>query len=191
MATYREHDVQGDQGEAAFRAGQSGPLVVLDHVDLVGLHLAICLLEAGYRVAGVNVADRCRPALEQCGAMVLDSRSPDSAAWLLECHEQENPHPDVLARTFAGRAVARRPRLELTGDQRRSTPDSAMQPLASITLRPPGARETSLHVVLALTSRGPELTVRGERALFERALPLLTALADRVLYSPASDDFPA
>lgn len=190
MATYREHDVHGDQGGAAFSSAQPGPLVVLDHVDLVGLHLAVCLLEAGYRVVGVNVADRCRPALEQSGAIVMENRVPDVTAWLLECHEQENPRPEVLARTFAGRAASRRPRLELTGDQRRSVPDSAMQPLVSIILRPPGARESSLHVVLALTSRGPELTVRGERSLFERALPLLTSVVNRVVYTATDSDCP-
>lgn len=178
------------RGAIGGRAGQPGAPVILKHVDAVGVRLAISLLRAGYRVLGVDVAARCREDFEAAGGLVLAGDAPESIAWVIECREQSNLRPDVLSRIAAGSAAFGRPRLEITSALRTEGTDREHS-IASLVVVPFDGSEATLSVNLGVTARGPELIVRGERPLFEKALPLLTALSDRVLYSASSRDCPA
>lgn len=190
MTMHGDFDMPSMRGAIRGRAGQSGALIILDHIDVIGVRLAISLLDAGYRVLGVNVSAECRAAFERAGGLVLTGDMPGSVAWIIQCREQSNPNPEVLSRIAAGRSAYGRPRLELTGTQR-SDDVGNEDVVASLEIMPFSEPGSTLTVDLGVSARGPELTVHGERTLFERALPLLTAISDRVLYNASGRDCPA
>ena len=190
MTMYGGFDMPSMRGAVGGRAGQAGTLVILEHVDVIGVRLAISLMRAGYRVLGADVSPQCRETFESAGGTILSGDMPDKVAWRIECREQSNPRPEVLSRIAAGRSAFGRPRLELTGAHRGEN-TSRKQSIASLLVVPFDEQDSTLTVDLGVTARGPELTVRGERPLFEKALPLLTALSDRVLYNASTRDRPA
>lgn len=157
--------------------------VVVTHIDPIGLRLAVSLLQSGYVVYGRDVSVSCRPAFEAAGGRQLESDASElERAWFIECWGQSEPRPETLAMLNVGRSGYGRARLELTGSQH--MPDGAAErSVAVLQIRAPGQVAAMLRVVLGVSPRGPELSVQGDRRLFEDALPLLTALADRVLYA--------
>lgn len=187
MTMHGRFDMPSMRGAISGRAGQTGVLVILKNIDAIGVRLAISLLEAGYRVLGVNVSAECREAFERGGGLILTGDMPGNVTWIIECRTQSNPNPEVLSRIAAGRSAYGRPRVELTGAQR-SQEGSRERAVASLAVKPFDDPGSALRVDLGVTLRGPELSVRGERSLFEKALPLLTALSDRVLYNASGRD---
>lgn len=170
-------------GSRALSGQNSRLAVVVTHIDAIGLRLAVSLLESGYVVYGRDVSVSCRLAFESAGGRQLECNAFEHArAWSIECRGQSDPGPETMAMLNAGRSGYRRARLELTGWQHMPD-DAAERSVAVLQVRAPGQSEAMLRVVLGVSPRGPELSVQGERSLFEDALPLLTALADRVLYA--------
>lgn len=188
MAMHGDSDMHVSRETAA---GGAQPALVLNGCGTIGLHLATVLLEAGYTVYGMNVADCCQQAFLRAGGqlMTCGRRTLRSAAWIIECAEQEHPAPEVVSRIGAFRSGYGRPRVELAGTHR--SPHGQPAPaIAELTLRLASVPGASLAVELGVSYRGPELTVRGDRPLFERALPLLTTIADRVVYTATDSDCP-
>jgi hypothetical protein len=156
--------------------------VVLSHVDVVGLRVAACLLAAGYVVFGEDVSPDALPGFEAAGGKLLAGGvAGRDACWSIDCRACDSLRPEALAMLASTRAGAGRPRVEIN----RSQPDPGARgadAVATLTLRPPDGSHCELNVVVGVRPRGPELTVQGGHTLFEEALPLLTALSDRVLY---------
>lgn len=170
-------------GSPASSGQHSRSAVVMTHVDAIGLRLVVSLLQSGYVVYSRDVSASFRPAFEAAGGRLLESGVPEQErAWSIECRGQSDPGPETLSMLNAGRSSYGRARLELTGSQHMPD-DAAERSVAVLQVRAPGQTEATLRVVLGVSPRGPELSVQGERRLFEDALPLLTALADRVLYA--------
>jgi hypothetical protein len=162
--------------------------VVLSHVDGVGLRVAACLLAAGYAVFGEDVSAEALPGFEAAGGRLLaDEAAGSDAFWSIDCQAKDGLHPEALAMMASVRSGSGRPRVEITGSQS-DMGARGTDPVATLTLRPPGDSHAELSVVVGVRSRGPELTVQGGHTLFEEALPLLTALADRVLYAGPGRD---
>ncbi len=159
--------------------------VLLSGVGPVGLALATRLLNAGYAVIGQDVAPDCLHQFQFAGGtMTGDRLQRGDVAWVIECHERPSVRPDILARLTGQHRGYGRPRLELSGSGRliESKGDTTV---GALILRSDVEHLSTvgLQVALDVTLRGLQLVVRGERALFEAALPLLTVLADRVLYA--------
>jgi hypothetical protein len=157
--------------------------VVLSNVDAVGLRVAVCLLAAGYAVFGKDISPEALPGFEAAGGRLLAGGGAGSdACWSIVCRANDGLRPEALAMMASTRSGSGRPRVEITGSQS-ATAARGTDAVATLTLRPPGGAHAELNVVVAVRPRGPELTVQGGHMLFEEALPLLTALADRVLYA--------
>lgn len=159
--------------------------VLLNNVGQVGMALATRLLEAGYTVVGRKIAEDClRPFQRAGGTVANDDDRHGAVAWEIECHERPGVRPEVLARlTEQGRGYGR-PRLELSGPGRviESGSDGTVGSLI-VCSGVEDASSDGLQVAIDVSPRGMQLIVRGERTLFEAGLPLLTVLADRVLYA--------
>lgn len=174
----------------ARRRGRSAPprhVVVLENIDAVGMALALSLLEAGYEVVGRNVAPNCVEEFQAAGGITAANGGQTArVAWSIECHQRPGVHPETLSRLVARRQGFGRPRLELSG-LGRVAKGAAQDRVATLAIRsgrePDTAIDSILHVALDVSPRGLHLVVHGERPLFEAALPILTVLADRVLYA--------
>lgn len=169
----------------AARPGGGARRVVLEHVEQIGLVLAARLLGAGYEVVGRDIAENCLRQFQLAGGVIAsDDDQRGDAAWVVECRERPGTQPEVLARLSEQHRGYGRPRLELSGPGRVVEREGDAT-VGKLVVRS-GAEQTSaggLLVVLDLNPRGLQLVVHGERTLFEAALPLLTVLADRVLYA--------
>ena len=159
--------------------------ILLNNVGQVGMALATRLLEAGYTVLGREIAEDCLRQFETAGGTIANSDDQcGDVAWEIECHERPGVRPEVLARLTEQHRGYGRPRLELSGPGRviESGGDGAVGTL-TVCSGVEHASSDGLQVALDVSPRGLRLIVRGERTLFEAGLPLLTVLADRVLYA--------
>ena len=157
--------------------------VILSHVDGVGLRVAVCLLAAGYVVFGEDVSPEALPGFEAAGGRLsAGGVSGSDAFWSIDCIARNGLRPEALAMMTSVRSGSGRPRVEITGSHS-DTGARGTDAVATLTLRPPGGSHGELNVEVGVRPLGPELTVQGGHTLFEAALPLLTALADRVLYA--------
>lgn len=168
--------------------GRARHLVVVENVESVGLALALSLLRAGYGVLGSNVSDTCLAEFQAAGgAPVTTAPDEREIAWSIECHEKPGVRPEILSRLSSARPEHGRARLELSGSNR-SLEGYSRDAVATLAIVPGQNMETALHVALDVNPKGLQLIVRGERSLFEAALPVLTVLADRVLYAGPGQD---
>lgn len=161
-------------------------LVMLENIEPVGLALALSLLRSGYGVLGGNVSAACLTAFEAAGGTPV-AATKDDVAWSIQCHETRGIRPETLSRLSSARNEYGRPRLELSGPNR-GVGGHPRDAVATLEIGPGRNPKTALHVALDVSSKGVQLVVRGERSLFESALPVLTVLADRVLYAGSEQD---
>lgn len=156
--------------------------VVFKRVNPVVVRLARRLAAAGYPVFSQHVSAACGDEFVAAGgglfAAVADKTNP---TWVVDCRERAGLAPEALSRMTSSLAVGR-PRVEWMGAVRELDvrPDRAV---ATLTVAVSSAPENVLNVDLHVNQRGPWLLVHGARARFEAALPMLTVLADRVLYA--------
>lgn len=163
---------------------RSGTLrVMLDNVGQIGLALAARLLEAGYEVVGRKVSEEYLRQFQTAGGAIASDVRGD-VTWVIECHERPGTRPEMLARLTEQHRGYGRPRLELSGPGRAIEREGDTT-VGKLVVRSGAERAAAdgLQVALDVNPRGLQLVVRGERTLFEAALPLLTVLADRVLYA--------
>ncbi len=174
-ATFLEHS------EAA--SGHSAATVVVNRIDVVGLRLAIRLLDAGYRVLGRQVSNQWRQQFEAAGGEVLDQMQelPDTA-WFIASTATADPRPEQLAGLLTVAPSRWRPRVALLGGTS-ALEDVQRRTVTTVQVRSGSQSANSLTVYLAVGRHGTELGVSGDQVLFERALPLLTALSDQVLFA--------
>lgn len=158
--------------------------IVVNRVDVIGLRLSIRLLDAGYRVLGLQVSDRWRKQFEASGGRVPD-RKPEyqDATWLVTLPATADPRPEQLAGLLSVAPTRSRPRVALLGGAA-ALDDLQRRTVSTIQIRAGSQSSAALTVHLAVGRHGTELGVLGDQDLFEQALPLLTALSDRVLFAP-------
>lgn len=174
----RRHPMPG----SAYAANAN--LVLLSHVGPVGVALAVRLLEAGHAVFGRDVIEGCQRPFQSAGGIVSSGASQTSnVAWSIECHERPGVRPEILSWLTEHRYGYGRPRLELGGARQSVEGFGVSAGTLNIRAGRDRRQSASLQVTLDVNPRGLQLVVRGERPLFEAALPLLTVLADRVLYA--------
>lgn len=172
--------------EPSAQPGSTTHGVLLNNVGRIGMVLAGRLLEAGYTVVGREIAEDCLRQFQIAGGTITnsDDRYGD-VVWKIECYERPGVRTEVLARLTERRRGYGRPRLELSGPGRRAVESRSDGTVGALTVRS-GVEDASskvLEVALDVSPRGLQLVVRGGRTLFEAGLPLLTVLADRVLYA--------
>lgn len=178
-----------NQQPASFIERGAGPTtrkastVVVNRVDVIGLRLSIRLLDAGYRVLGLQVSDRWRQQFEASGGRVPDRKQEHQATWLVTLPATADPRPDQLAGLLSVAPTRSRPRVALLGGAA-ALDDLQRRTVSTIQIRAGSQSSGVLTVLLAVGRHGTELGVLGDQELFEQALPLLTALSDRVLFAP-------
>jgi hypothetical protein len=165
------------------RGSHHPPTVVVNRIDIVGLRLAIRLIDAGYRVLGVQVLPQCREEFATAGGRIVEHNpAAVEADWVVTLPHTGNPRPEDLAGLLAVAPTRWRPRVSLLGGAG-ALEDLHQRAVATLRISPGFDLESDLTVHLAVGRLGTELGVSGDQDLFERALPLLTALSDRVLFA--------
>lgn len=168
---------------AGSTSGSSPATVVVNRVDVIGLRLAIRLLEAGYRVLGLQVASQCRQPFEEAGGKEIDRlQEPPNTVWIIASTATAELRPEQLAGLFAIAPARRSPRVQLLGGAS-GFEDLQRRTVSTMQIRPGSQSGNALTIHLAVGRHGTELGVSGDQDLFEQALPLLTALSDRVVFA--------